>query len=542
LTSSSKSTGPFAGAIDRLKDSFLLQLTVVCNRASVVSARYWLPAVIASYVAIAFIAVMFVPINQDEGWYLQASRMVYEGKIPYRDSSYTQTPLLPYVYGLINMFIPGGLAVGRTISAMLGLLCLWESLWIGKQLGGRLGALTTASLLAFNVLFIQHIVMVKTYALAGALLTGSVAIIVRSEQSPSLSQSTLAMFLMMLACLTRLSLLPLYLVLVVYLAAENRGRALSILLIGAMGLVILALPFILWPQEASFNLWYVHTGGYANSDIPLIQSTWRTVYRKLLFVSDVARDYAPGYMVSFVGTAFMLATKRRRNTSRIVMLLSALWFSSFVADAVAAAPQGGYRSILYPVVAIYAGLCVSRVDKISNHAGQTMRALVFISVALAAINAIPGLVAIHAGKPPLLRLHDVATAIRKNNLPGHPILTLDTIVAVEAEYPVVRGTEMSLFSFYGEMDTEDALKFHVVNMELLESAALDPETLVVVMSDEAWQRLQGRWIGVVHVGPPSWSSDRFERILEMNYVGPVLLDNAFARPGNRLFMWVRKRT
>ncbi len=47
--------------------------------------------------AIAFL--LYGRLNADEGWYIYASRMVYDGYIPYRDFAFTQMPLLPYVYG-----------------------------------------------------------------------------------------------------------------------------------------------------------------------------------------------------------------------------------------------------------------------------------------------------------------------------------------------------------------------------------------------------------------------------------------------------------
>src|SRR5271157_940728 len=39
-------------------------------------------------------------IDPDEGYYLMASRLVMQHKLPYLDFFYQQTPLLPYVYGL----------------------------------------------------------------------------------------------------------------------------------------------------------------------------------------------------------------------------------------------------------------------------------------------------------------------------------------------------------------------------------------------------------------------------------------------------------
>ncbi len=41
-------------------------------------------------------------INLDEGWYLYASKLVYEGKMLYKDFAYTQGPVFPYVYGIFQ--------------------------------------------------------------------------------------------------------------------------------------------------------------------------------------------------------------------------------------------------------------------------------------------------------------------------------------------------------------------------------------------------------------------------------------------------------
>jgi hypothetical protein len=38
-------------------------------------------------------------IDGDEGFYLMASRLVFESRIPYRDFFFTQMPLTPYLYG-----------------------------------------------------------------------------------------------------------------------------------------------------------------------------------------------------------------------------------------------------------------------------------------------------------------------------------------------------------------------------------------------------------------------------------------------------------
>src|SRR5258708_6936446 len=73
---------------------------------------------VAAVILAAALGLLFVvrgELNADEGWYLYASRLVYRGQLPYRDFSFTQMPLLPYVYGLVQAIKPS-LYLGRIMS------------------------------------------------------------------------------------------------------------------------------------------------------------------------------------------------------------------------------------------------------------------------------------------------------------------------------------------------------------------------------------------------------------------------------------------
>ncbi|MDD2455658.1 MAG: hypothetical protein PHE10_04930, partial [Kiritimatiellae bacterium] len=56
---------------------------------------------VSAAVAMYAFSVWFGNLNQDEGWYLYAARMVSEGKRPNRDSFFTQGPVMPLRYGLL---------------------------------------------------------------------------------------------------------------------------------------------------------------------------------------------------------------------------------------------------------------------------------------------------------------------------------------------------------------------------------------------------------------------------------------------------------
>ena len=62
-------------------------------------------------------------LNQDEGWYLYAAKMVNEGAIPYVDFAFTQGPVLPYVYSMLHPVIDAlGVAGGRLLTTWFGVL------------------------------------------------------------------------------------------------------------------------------------------------------------------------------------------------------------------------------------------------------------------------------------------------------------------------------------------------------------------------------------------------------------------------------------
>ena len=84
--------------------------------------RYLLLFLLALPYAISgFISARYSVVVGDEGWYLMAICNVLEGKKPYADFLYTQTPLLPYCYGTVMAFTGPSIEAGRWISYGFGL-------------------------------------------------------------------------------------------------------------------------------------------------------------------------------------------------------------------------------------------------------------------------------------------------------------------------------------------------------------------------------------------------------------------------------------
>ena len=136
--------------------------------------RLVLPCV-ALFLGTAFIAVShFRLIDGDEGFYLLAARLVFQGKVLYSDFFFTQMPLLPFVYGAWAVITGDTWNSARLLSALLatalGCLLFWHVTRItGSWLAGCLAALLLVSSTPALVWF----TVVKTYSLSALLLFGA---------------------------------------------------------------------------------------------------------------------------------------------------------------------------------------------------------------------------------------------------------------------------------------------------------------------------------------------------------------------------------
>ena len=110
-------------------------------------------------------------IDGDEGFYVMASRLVYEHRVPYRDFFFTQMPLLPYVYGLWMQFAGATWISVRALSAlftsMLGTLIYVH---VCKVTGKWAFGLASIAIFLSSTHIFAWLPIVKTYALSSLLL------------------------------------------------------------------------------------------------------------------------------------------------------------------------------------------------------------------------------------------------------------------------------------------------------------------------------------------------------------------------------------
>ena len=187
-------------------------------------------------------------VDGDEGDYLMAAALVLDGRLPYRDFLYTQTPLLPYVYGAWAALTGEDWQAARLLSARSRSRSARSSTRHVRRRQGRALAAAALALLTTTGLALAWLTPVKTQGLSTLLLFA--AFFAASER-----RWVPAGLLLGLAIDTRLLLaaaVPAFL-------WEARRGALAPLTAGlALGLLPLALFAVLDPSRFWFGVLGYH--------------------------------------------------------------------------------------------------------------------------------------------------------------------------------------------------------------------------------------------------------------------------------------------
>jgi hypothetical protein len=144
------------------------------------SSPRWLSAAagcaLILFVFLTVFDVIFVPVEKDEGIYAYAFRLVSEGKVPYRDFTYIESPGLPYYYAALLAFPGIDLRNVRILCAVTGFVALCLLLACAARLGGKTAAALSALLLFTNARLAEWFSRDVTYPLVTLLLASSLLI------------------------------------------------------------------------------------------------------------------------------------------------------------------------------------------------------------------------------------------------------------------------------------------------------------------------------------------------------------------------------
>ncbi len=429
-------------------------------------------------------------LNQDEGWYLYAARLVAQGQLPYRDFAFTQAPLLPLVYAWIQPWIDvWGLAAGRVFTALLGLGAALFAALLAARLVGRCAA--AAALICFvlimlNVYQSYYFTMVKTYALTAFFLTLGLLVLSWALSRRSSWLALGAGVLLLLAGATRTSaglVLPLVIIMLFWARRRLAFQAWAFLILGGLLAAAITLaPFaLLAPEAARFFLWDYHLARTAGS-----------LGQSLTYKAGFSSRLLQGYFVAvalWLTVLFGRWLTRGRPAAAVPseptrLMIRMLWASLAAVSLVhflAPFPYEDYQVFVYPLFAtLVAAMAVAFIaDHIS---GWGLALLILLLSSGAALSSplnqdwfVLGRDRIwwHLKEQSALRqLQSTAALLRSISPAGSLLLTQDPYLAVESGLNLPPGLEMGQFSYFPGLSQAQAARLHVLNRSSFESLLL----------------------------------------------------------------------
>jgi len=300
-------------------------------------------------------------LNQDEGWYLYAARLVSQGKLPYVDFASTQGPVMPFVYALAEPLAAGwGVAGGRLFTFLLGLACAFGAAGLAASLVGPRGksaaALTAFTLIGVNVYQSYFFTVVKTYALAGLFLTLGFLVLVSACRTRRASWAFVSGVLLCLAAGTRMSagaVLPaVFLGLVV---DWRRKRAVSPGMVCGFGAGVLLsgfLTFVPFLVKAPEALWFALVEYHAGRDAGGVV---KQLAYKAGFVSRVVYAYLPAVGLGLAVRLYGRSRSARAAPAPGSPVTAWIWVSAAAVTLVhfmAPFPYDDYQAMIFPLFAV----------------------------------------------------------------------------------------------------------------------------------------------------------------------------------------------
>ncbi len=516
---------------------------------------------VAMAVALYAANVWLGNLNQDEGWYLYAARMVRKGHRLYQDFHFSQAPVLPHVFALLTpLWDWGGVLGGRLLNAAFGLAGAVLAGALAARLASRpfryAAAWTAFLLTAGNVYHSYFTSIVKTYSLTAFFLTGGWLALSLCAGPWGLLSAAIGGVLLALAAGTRLSVGLALVFGGLYLLWErrriNRWSWLVFGLTGTATLVVVYLPIMVRAAEAFLFGMGLHIARAASAD----GSIWLLRGGSL---SRLARGYFPmlalgvaGLVIWYLAVLASRHPQERQGVGRLLGLISATTACIGLLHWMPPFPYDDYQVPLGPLAAVvvsslfWAAMasCAGGKEGPAPRMTSAVMAGLLLLAAVAAVSSpinqewfVIGQDRFWVRTKPrsdLARLREAAEWVRQHCPPDKPLLTQDAYLAVQAQRSVPRGFEMGPFGYYPELPTEQALRFRVLNRELLREALSSGEAPVAAFSG------YGMALAAPAMTPvPDAERNSFFALLEQKYERAAVVPY-FGQNHTELILWRRK--
>ena len=438
------------------------------------------------YFGMGIFFILYGRINADEGWYLYASRLVYEGQRPYQDFAYTQTPLLPYVYGILQTIFAPSIYWGRITTFALTTIAMIFSLAIAWRYAGRKACAITALLWATFTLGIYYQSITKTYALMTLLFTLTFfTLTVRIDAN---WKAVFVTLLVLLATLTRLSALFFALPILIYAlkTANNKYRIASIVLcmMALLWMVFLSFPNV---NAVQWNLMTHHTEQWGGISF-------------IAKILDIIKYRIPALLIVYLAYFLFFTTLVVVGFKQIVDYFRQhramfVYLGSLFLFAASHFYTGGFHVEYFvtSIFCIFPVVGILFVDVFQRKQGVARVLLLSTSLSALILGVFMGglsFVDMDVEKGPVAQIESLAQVVADNTDATDEIYALEGLwIALEADRHTLPNMSMSQFSFSYE-ETEDVESLHLVNGEITLTYLSNKMPEIVILTDLDWRLLQ----------------------------------------------------
>jgi len=462
-------------------------------------------------------------INADEGWYLYASKLVYSGLLPYKDFAFTQTPLLPYVYGLPQIFFPQSIYLGRITSIVFSTIAFILSITIAKKFGGKTAATITALLGATFTYGIYYQSIVKTYSLTTFLFM--LAFFVLPAKPQHTWKSILAVIFVLLASFTRLSAIFFATPVIVYAFISSNSRDRLIISAACLFVLVYFLSFVLRNTDSAlWGLILHHSMQWG--DLTIMEQ-----------VSQILSFRIPALIIVFLfyiilwGTLTLTSLKQAKNSTKPFWVLLTVTTGLLLFTIPNLISGGFYTEYFVPFVFVSFPITGIVYAKTYPNQGKYLKAFINLALLFAIIfGFIRGgnsFIDTSGGSSPIEETRKVASHVSKNSDPSDQIFVLEALwLAVESNRQVLPNMTMAQFSYY-DVETAKAKRLHLVNSQMIFDHIKTKTPKLVILTEIDWDILM--------------STSRYENIqqaLEENYLLIYSQDN-FGQHNDHIDIYVQ---
>lgn len=450
-----------------------------------------LGGLIATFIAFALFYIFFGKVQYDEGFYLYASKIAWLGRIPYRDFFFTQTPLLPYVYGLPQHLLGTSLYLGRLTSLLFGILSVFLIYAIAYRMETRFAGLVAVALFIFNLETIYMETIVLTTALSVFLIL--LASLVLVSKINDYSKAILSVAILIVATGVRASVAPIILVFLLFFWMTKGWRVFLAGLIAALvaGLAIWSPFYLLSKGAVLFDVFGSHVTKEPIIPLPkILYIIWAIGQTTLLYFAQAALGLLllTAFIINQGARGFF---KRLKKDGIYLVFGSAVILVSLVHFIPTQARYPTYEALVMPLVSIIVAGGVDRVYR--QLQGETIRRIflsgVIILILLIPLAQVGHMVDISGGQSPIAEIRGAASFIKDHSNKDDFLLTFDSYLAIEAQRAVPPGLEMSIFSYFPTWSTAKAEKYKVVNNEILLNYVRNKQPKVIALTEFDRQRI-----------------------------------------------------